>query len=251
MKASATVACILALLIVPATAAAHPLTAPSPPPNDNRASATAVGGLPATLSGTTVAATDDPNDPRSDCGRAHDTVWFRLSGAEPGRIVLRLSAFGELDAVASVYRAVRSRLTPVGCTATDENGRGALSFTSSGGDYLVMVGRERTSDDGKFRLTMFRQEPSSRPPGRALPRQGIASWVEPIADFDDAWSLRMKGPSSTASTSRRPAGAASRSRSSGRKRVPSRAPRRFACSPAAATSCTRRAPAAAGATRCS
>jgi hypothetical protein len=192
MKASATVACILALLIVPATAAAHSLTAPSPPPNDNRASATAVGGLPATLSGTTVAATDDPNDPRSDCGRAHDTVWFRLSGAEPGRIVLRLSAFGELDAVASVYRAVRSRLTPVGCTATDENGRGALSFTSSGGDYLVMVGRERTSDDGKFRLTMFRQEPSSRPPGRALPRQGIASWVEPIADFDDAWSLRMK-----------------------------------------------------------
>jgi hypothetical protein len=194
VRTSATLACILALLIVPATAAAEPFAATDvkPPPNDNRASATLVGGLPATLSGTTVGATDDPTDPRSDCGRAHDTVWFRLSGAASGRLVLRLSAFGELDAVVSVYRAVRSRLTPVGCTATDENGRSALSFRSSGGDYLVMVGRERTSDDGRFRLTMFRQEPSSKSPGPPLPRQGVASSVEPIADFDDAWSLRMK-----------------------------------------------------------
>jgi hypothetical protein len=191
VRTSTIVACIFALLIGPATAAAEPFAA-TPPPNDSRASATAVGGLPATLSGTTVGATDDPKDPRSDCGRAHDTVWFRLSGAASGRLVLRLSAFGELDAVVSVYRAVRSRLTPVGCTATDENGRGALSFTSTGGDYLVMVGRERTSEDGKFRLTMFRQEPSSRSPGPQLPRRGVGSSVEPIADFDDAWSLRMK-----------------------------------------------------------
>jgi hypothetical protein len=191
VRTSALAACIFALLIVPATGAAEP-SAATPPPNDNRASATAVGGLPATLSGTTVGATDDPKDPGSDCGRAHDTVWFRLSGAASGRLVLRLNAFGELDAVVSVYRSVRSRLTPVGCTATDENGRGALSFTSTGGDYLVMVGRERTSDDGKFRLTMFRQEASSKSPGPRLTRRGVSSSVEPIADFDDAWSLQMK-----------------------------------------------------------
>jgi len=190
----AALAAIATLLIVPATAAAgrSPATSVQPPVNDNRAAATPVGGLPATLTGTTVGATDDPKDPRSDCGRAHDTVWYRLSGAASGRLVLRISAFGDLDAIVSVYRAVRSRLIPAGCTATDENGRGALSFTSEGGDYLVMVGRERTSDDGAFRLTMFRQEPSSRPPGRALPRQGVSSWVEPISDYDDAWSLRMK-----------------------------------------------------------
>jgi hypothetical protein len=194
VRTSAAVACIVALLIVPATAAADPsaTTDVKPPANDNRATATPVAGLPATLPGTTVGATDDPKDPRSDCGRAHDTVWYRLSGAAPGRLVLRINAFGNLDAVVSVYRAARSRLIPAGCTATDENGRGALSFTSTGGDYLVMVGRERTSDDGKFRLTMFRQEPSSRPPGRRLPPQGAGSWVEPITDFDDAWSLRMK-----------------------------------------------------------
>src|SRR4029450_7725684 len=67
-----------------------------------------------------------------------------------------------------------------------------LSSSSGGDDYPVRVGRERTSDDGKFRLTMFRQVPSSKAPGRALPRAGIGSRVEPITDYDDAWSLRMK-----------------------------------------------------------
>ena len=55
-----------------------------------------------------------------------------------------------------------------------------------------MVGRERDSDDGKFKLTTFRQEPSSKLPAPALPHGGVGSWVEPISDFDDAFSLRMK-----------------------------------------------------------
>ena len=47
------IACLLALLIAPATAvAAH--SAAAPPPNDHRANATPVAGLPATVSGTTV-----------------------------------------------------------------------------------------------------------------------------------------------------------------------------------------------------
>jgi hypothetical protein len=190
VRALAAISFLLAVLILPATAAPARLAAP--PANDNRANATVVNGLPATLYGTTVGATDDPKDPYSYCGRADDTVWYRISGTEPGRIVVRIAAFGELDAVVSVYRVVRSRLNPAGCTPTDDSGRGALSFTSTGGDYLVMVGRERTSDDGRFKLTMFRQEPSSRTPGRLLPQAGVASWVEPISDYDDAWSLRMK-----------------------------------------------------------
>jgi hypothetical protein len=190
MRTSAALAFLVALLAIPATAAGARFA--TPPPNDSRANATAVDGLPATVSGTTVGATDDPKDPYSNCGRSHDTVWYRLSGAEPGRIVIRVAALGDLDAVVSVYRAVRSRLSLAGCTPTDDSGRGALSFTSTGGDYLIMVGRERTSDDGRFKLTMFRQEPSSRPPGPPLPRAGISSWVEPISDYDDAWSLRMK-----------------------------------------------------------
>jgi hypothetical protein len=184
------IASLIALLFIPATAAAAH-SAAAPPPNDNRANATRVG-LPATPSGTTVGATDEASDPASYCGRVHDTVWYRISGTEPGRVVVRIAALGDLDAVVSVWRPVRSRLSAVSCVATDENGRGALSFKSAGGDYLVMVGRERTSDDGRFKLTMYRQEPSSRPPGRPLPRGGIGSWVEPISDYDDAFSLRMK-----------------------------------------------------------
>jgi hypothetical protein len=189
VRRQATVLSIIALFVIPATAqAARSAGAPG---NDDRATATQVG-LPASVSGTTVGASDDPKDPPSNCGRAHDTVWYRVSGAPTGRVVVRINAFGNLDAIVAVYRAVRSRLVPAGCTATDDNGRGALSLTSEGGDYLIMVGRERTSDDGRFKLTAFRQEPSSKAPGRPLPHGGVASWVEPITDFDDAWSITMR-----------------------------------------------------------
>jgi len=190
VKLSAALASCIALLVLPATAvAARSVGAPG---NDVRAKAVPIANLPARLTGTTVGATDDPTDPPSDCGRAHDTVWYRVSGVSAGRLVLRLNASGDLDSIVSVYRAVRSRLLPVTCTATDDNGRGALVLSSDGGDYLVMVGRERTSDDGSFRLTLFRQEPTSKAPGRALPHGGVSTWVEPITDFDDAWSLRMR-----------------------------------------------------------
>jgi hypothetical protein len=183
---------LLGLVIVAGILTAATTAATGAPPNDDRANATAIGSLPATLSGTTVEATDDEKDPRSDCGRAHDTVWYRLNGAEAGRLVLRFQALGELDGIVAVFRTARSRLIPVTCTATDENGRGALSFPNGGESYLVLVGRESGSDDGKFRFTLFRQEPTSRPPGPKLPARGVSSWVEPIGDFDDAWSFSMR-----------------------------------------------------------
>jgi hypothetical protein len=193
VKATAAIAFVIASLILPAAAAARSAAGSAPPPgNDTRANATSIGSFPASVSGTTVGATDEQTDPPSACGRAHDTVWYRLAGTAPGRIVVRVVAAGELDAVVSVYRTVRSRVSPAGCAPTDEAGRGALSFTSTGGDYLVMVGRERASADGKFKLTIFRQEPSSKAPGHTLLRRGVSSWVEPISDYDDAWSIRMK-----------------------------------------------------------
>jgi hypothetical protein len=183
---------LLGLMGVAGILAAGTTAATGAPPNDDRAAANAIGSLPATISGTTVGATDDPRDPRTDCGRAHDTVWYRFSGAEAGRLVLRFTAFGDLDAIVAVYRTARSRLIPVACTATDENGRGALSFPNAGESYLVLVGRESSSDDGKFRFTLFRQEPTSKPPGPRLPARGVSSWVDPITDFDDAWSFPMR-----------------------------------------------------------
>jgi len=183
---------LLGLMLVAGTLSASTTAATGAPPNDDRANATGIGSLPATLSGTTIGATDDARDPRTDCGRAHDTVWYRLSGAEAGRLVLRFQAFGELDAIVAVFRTARSRLIPVTCTATDQNGRGALSFPNGGESYLVLVGRESGSDAGRFRFTLFRQEPTSKPPGPRLPARGVSSWVDPITDFDDAWSFPMR-----------------------------------------------------------
>jgi hypothetical protein len=167
--------------------------AAAPPRNDNRANATPLQQLPVTVSGTTVGATEESGDPRPTCGRVKATVWYRVSGAPSGRLVLRFTASGQLDAIVSVYRAVRSRLVPLGCNATDERGRGGLSITSAPGEsYLIMVGREPASDDAGFKFTLFRQEPASRPPGAHLPKRGVSSSVEALSDFDDAWSLSMR-----------------------------------------------------------
>lgn len=183
----------LAVLACALVAATTGTAAGGPPRNDNRASATPLEGLPVTVSGTTVGATEESRDPRPACGAVKATVWYRVSGASSGRLVLRFTASGELDAIVSVYRAVRSRLVPLACNATDERGRGGLSFTTAPGEnYLIMVGREPASDDAGFKFTLFRQEPTSRPPGPPLPRRGVSSSVDALTDFDDAWSLPMR-----------------------------------------------------------
>ena len=183
----------LAVLACALAAATAGTAAGGPPRNDNRANATPLEGLPVTVSGTTVGATEESQDPRSACGRVKATVWYRVSGASPGRLVLRFTASGQLDAIVSVYRVVRSRLVPLGCQPTDDRGRGDLSLTAAPGEsYLIMVGREPTSEDGSFRFTLFRQEPSSTPPGAPLPRRGVSSSVDALSDFDDAWSVPMR-----------------------------------------------------------
>src|SRR5215218_10047855 len=181
---------VLACTLATATAGT---AAVNPPRNDDRASATVLEALPARASGTTIGATVESRDPRPSCGRVRATVWYRVADAPSGRLVLRFTASGDLDAIVSVYRAVRSRLVPLACNATDERGRGGLSFTTAPGQsYLIMVGREPSSDDGAFKFTLFRQEPSPRGPGARLPRRGVSSSVDALSDFDDAWSLPMR-----------------------------------------------------------
>jgi hypothetical protein len=182
------IACVLLVLLALPTGAAG-----AGPGNDSRANASPLGEPPVTASGTTVGATEEARDPVPFCGAVRATVWYRLSGVSSGRLVLRLTAFGDLDAVVSAYRVVRSQLVPAGCDATDARGRGAFSFNvASGQTYLIMVGRQVNSEDGTFRFTLVRPEPSSRPPGTPLPRRGVRSSVDALSDFDDAWSLRMR-----------------------------------------------------------
>src|SRR5438067_1067294 len=58
--------------------------------------------VPARVSGSTVGATKAADD-ASFCGQTGGSLWYKLSGAGPGRLVLRLSAGGDLDAFVAVF----------------------------------------------------------------------------------------------------------------------------------------------------
>jgi hypothetical protein len=181
-------AALVGALVIAAPAAAAP-----PPPNDKRANATPLGQPPVTVSGNTTGSTKDATDPNPFCGAFDGSLWYRLSGAEPGRLVLRFTAQGDLDAFVAVYKMVRSQLALQRCAGTDAKGRAAVSFTvERDAVYLIEVARIQGSEDGPFQFRLFAPEPSSRPPGAPLPRRGVTSTVDPLVDFDDAWSLAMK-----------------------------------------------------------
>jgi hypothetical protein len=174
------------LALVPAAAAA-------PPPNDKRANAAELGEPPVIVSGNTTGSTRDATDPTSYCGPSDGTLWYKLSGAEPGRLVLRFTASGDLDAFVAVYKAVRSQLGLQRCAGTDPRGKAALSFNvERDATYFIEVARLQNSADGDFQFRLFAPEPSSRPPGPPLPHRGVTSTVDPLVDFDDAWSFAMR-----------------------------------------------------------
>jgi hypothetical protein len=179
-----TAAIAAAFVVAPGAAAAGP-------PNDARANAGLLGEPPLTVTATTTGATTEPSDP-SVCTSTDGTLWYRLSATGAQRLVLRFTAEGNLDAAVAVYRLVRSRLSFVACAVADAKGKAALSFnTETDATYLIVVARATGSEDAAFQFKLFRPETSSRPPGRALPRMGVRSTVDPLVDFDDAWSVRM------------------------------------------------------------
>ena len=86
------------------------------------------------------------------CGMSGGTIWYRLTGPATRRVLLRLSASEELDAVVAVFRPVRSRLDLVACAPTDRKGSLVLGFAARpGATYLVAVGEQRNSPPGAFR----------------------------------------------------------------------------------------------------
>jgi hypothetical protein len=177
---------LVVLVVAPSAAAA-------PPPNDSRANATRLGDPPVTVSGNTAGATAEAADPSTYCGRTDGTLWYRLAGVGSGRLVLRMTAAGDLDASVAVFRVVRSRLSLQACAPTDDKGRAALTFNvAEDATYLIEIGRLRNSADDRFTFKIFRPEPSSRPPGKPLPPRGVSSSVDPLVDFDDAFSVRLQ-----------------------------------------------------------
>lgn len=163
-----------------------------PPANDELGGAVQLGRPPATVRATTLGATGDESDPPA-CGLAGGTVWYRLTGPASGRVLLRLNAAEELDAVVAVFRRVRSRTEFVACAATDRKGSAVLGFGARpGANYYAVVGEQRNSAPGEFRLHAQPAEAPERQPGRALRPGGVRDSVNGLTDVNDIWSVRLR-----------------------------------------------------------
>ena len=163
-----------------------------PPANDNRAGAQAIK-LPGSARGTTLGATGDEADP-SRCGLSGATVWYRLPSRRDGRILLRLTAAGQLDAAIVVLERVRSQTDTVTCAATNRRGQATVAFASErGATYLIAVGHVRNADPGTFRIDALVSEAAeSLRAGKPLPRAGVRSSVHGLTDVNDVWRISMR-----------------------------------------------------------
>jgi len=162
-----------------------------PPANDNRGGAPLLK-LPGTVRGSTLGATGDEADP--GCGLEGGTVWYRIASRREGRVLLRLSAQGELDAAVAVLERVRSRVQRVTCTQTDRRGRASVTFNAHrAASYLIVVGHVQGADPGAFRLDALLSETAERlTAGRRLGRAGTRATVHGLTDVNDVWRVSMQ-----------------------------------------------------------
>src|SRR3954469_17688259 len=154
-----TLSALLALALLPATAAA------APPANDNRASAQSLDPLPTTVQGTTQEATREDSEFGSSCTDSGASVWYSATAAQAGRIGVRADAGGDPDYSVDVFRQVRSKLSNVACDASDGQGKAALSFSAAQGDrYLIRITQQADSVAGTFTLHVSAPNRPATPP---------------------------------------------------------------------------------------
>lgn len=163
-----------------------------PPPNDDRGGARAIR-LPGSVRGSTLGATGDEADP-GRCGLDGGTVWYRLASRRDGRVLLRLTAAGQLDAAIVVLERIRSRTTTLTCAVTDGRGRASVGFAvRRSATYLVAIGHVESADPGTFRIEALLSEAAeSLRAGKALPRGGTRSTLHGLTDVNDVWRVTMQ-----------------------------------------------------------
>ena len=162
-----------------------------PPLNDARGQASPFGKLSTKVSGSTLGATTDTQDP-GGCRFADGTVWYSVDPEGAQRLVLRLHALGDLDAAVAVVRHVRNTFDTVACGATDAKGDSALAWdTSRGATYLIAVGQRRNSPPGDFTLTVLAAPPRDTAPGKPLPRSGATGVLDWLTNVNDVYSTDL------------------------------------------------------------
>jgi hypothetical protein len=191
MRTMTTLRSVIVAALLGALAPASALAAP--PPNDARASATAIAALPSTQNGTTAEATTEPSEPRSPCFCNAGSVWYRYVAATDGRLILTLTAAGDLDATLDAYLQQRSQLTRQESDVTDAKGEASVSLPVRAGQaYLVRVAQRSGSVAGTFRLVFDAAAPEVSPPGALLGRRGATDTLDRVLKPADAFSYRMR-----------------------------------------------------------
>jgi Bacterial pre-peptidase C-terminal domain len=169
-----------------------PAAGAAPPPNDARAAPQPLGALPASVRGTTVEASVEADEPASSCAANGGSVWYAFDADEDRPVVVALDAAGDLDAVVELFARERSQLTPVACGTTNRRGASTLELDADGGtSYLIRVAALVNSARDRFDLRVVEPDRPARFPGPRLPRGGVNSAVDRIANADDAWSVRL------------------------------------------------------------
>ena len=180
--------CVLFVVLLLAAPAAAQAQAP---PNDARKTPQRLD-VPATVPGTTRGSTLEADEPGS-CAPLRGSVFYEVAAKDSSRIVIRLQAAGDLDAVLDVFRRTRSQLEPVDCDVGDAQGRAQLTFQPApDAIYLIRVGQRANSVEGDFRLDVFAPQPPPRPPGRPLPARGVTRALDAVQNTSDAWSRVLR-----------------------------------------------------------
>lgn len=184
---------LLAVLCVVALAALETPASAAPPANDARTAAQALGDLPARVTGTTVDATLEPDEPVSACGPIKNSVWFSFSVSSSREMLVALDAAGDMDAAVELFVRERSQLTPVSCQRTDRSGEATIDADATAGTaYVLRVAARSNSVADRFTLRVVLPDEPARPPGERLPASGAGGQVDRFANPDDAWSTRMR-----------------------------------------------------------
>ena len=162
----------------------------SDPPNDGRDDAATVPPLPQLITGTT----QDADTGRADadtCAATAGSVWYRFDPGSSRRVVAKLAAQGDLDAVVDVFLRERSQQRLLTCDVGDRNGRAAVAFNARRGQsYLVRVARRENSVDGTFQLRLTGAG-GPRLPGPRLPEEGVSGRLDRVERTAQVWSVRL------------------------------------------------------------
>jgi hypothetical protein len=159
-----------------------------PPANDSWKSAQPIGALPWKISASTLGATVEGSGDPEGCSLDGGTVWYTLTAKADGRIALKLTAAGDLDAAVAVQSRSRSERETVGCARTDKKGNAALPIdVTKGTAYLVVVGNLKGSSPGNFTLQVLAAQAPEQAPGTQLAAGGVSSSVNGLTDVNDVW----------------------------------------------------------------